>query len=155
MWSACDLNGIHYKCIRLLMECTYAVPSIYSRIRHHSRSRLSTYKHAFEEIKKVFALKEISILWEQTRIHSAYSEGVRIARVDCTWCIMCNKCLNVRVLCEEDCRCRSTPCPAVRQGDEWSDPGACELADDCQYCHTRTEQQFHPEVHTASLPFLF
>lgn len=34
----------------------------------------------------------------------------------------------------------------MKHGDEWGDPGKCENGDACQYCHTRTEQQFHPEV---------
>ena len=42
--------------------------------------------------------------------------------------------------------CRSTPCPNVKHSDEWGDPAACENGDSCAYCHTRTEQQFHPEV---------
>ena len=42
--------------------------------------------------------------------------------------------------------CRSTPCPSVKHGDEWGDPSQCDNGDDCTYCHTRTEQQFHPEV---------
>lgn len=41
---------------------------------------------------------------------------------------------------------RSTPCPSVKHGDEWGEPSKCESADACQYCHSRTEQQFHPEV---------
>jgi len=41
---------------------------------------------------------------------------------------------------------RSTPCPHVKQSDEWIDPTVCESGDNCKYCHTRTEQQFHPEV---------
>ena len=45
--------------------------------------------------------------------------------------------------------CRSTPCPNVKQGDEWSDPSKCENGDACGYCHTRTEQQFHLEVSEA------
>ena len=43
---------------------------------------------------------------------------------------------------------RSTPCPHVKQSDEWIDPNVCEAGDGCKYCHTRTEQQFHPEVWT-------
>lgn len=46
---------------------------------------------------------------------------------------------------------RSTPCPNVKQGDEWNDPSKCENGDGCGYCHTRTEQQFHPEVSFISL----
>ena len=42
--------------------------------------------------------------------------------------------------------CRSTPCPNVKHGDDWGDPTQCEQGDNCPYCHTRTEQQFHPEV---------
>lgn len=41
---------------------------------------------------------------------------------------------------------RSTPCPHVKHSDEWGEPTSCESADNCPYCHTRTEQQFHPEV---------
>ncbi|GBN40160.1 RING finger protein unkempt [Araneus ventricosus] len=43
------------------------------------------------------------------------------------------------------CKYRSTPCPNVKQADEWGDPANCENGDSCPYCHTRTEQQFHPE----------
>ncbi|XP_037074054.1 RING finger protein unkempt homolog [Pollicipes pollicipes] len=45
---------------------------------------------------------------------------------------------------------RSTPCPNVKQGDEWGDPNSCEHGDGCQYCHTRTEQQFHPEIYKST-----
>ena len=41
---------------------------------------------------------------------------------------------------------RSTPCPNVKQGDDWLEPTVCENGDSCKYCHSRTEQQFHPEV---------
>lgn len=42
----------------------------------------------------------------------------------------------------------------MKHGDEWGDPGKCENGDTCQYCHTRTEQQFHPEVRLgAGRPF--
>lgn len=41
---------------------------------------------------------------------------------------------------------RSTPCPNVKQGDDWLEPTVCENGDLCKYCHSRTEQQFHPEV---------
>ena len=34
----------------------------------------------------------------------------------------------------------------MKHGDEWGDPAQCENGDNCGYCHTRTEQQFHPEV---------
>uniref|UniRef100_A0A1I7UGL8 C3H1-type domain-containing protein n=1 Tax=Caenorhabditis tropicalis TaxID=1561998 RepID=A0A1I7UGL8_9PELO len=47
-------------------------------------------------------------------------------------------------------RYRSTPCPAARTIDEWLDPDLCESADNCQYCHTRTEQQFHPEIYKST-----
>lgn len=49
---------------------------------------------------------------------------------------------------------RSTPCPQVKQHDEWGDPAVCDNGDNCQYCHTRTEQQFYPEVR-QSLPFVY
>jgi hypothetical protein len=45
---------------------------------------------------------------------------------------------------------RSTPCPQVKGSDEWGDPTQCEAGDSCQYCHTRTEQQFHPEIYKSS-----
>ncbi|XP_017494249.1 PREDICTED: RING finger protein unkempt-like, partial [Rhagoletis zephyria] len=45
---------------------------------------------------------------------------------------------------------RSTPCPSVKQGDEWGDPSNCENEEKCQYCHTRTEQQFHPEIYKST-----
>ncbi|CAG2164944.1 unnamed protein product, partial [Oppiella nova] len=45
---------------------------------------------------------------------------------------------------------RSTPCPNVKQGDEWGDPTNCESQDGCPYCHTRTEQQFHPEIYKST-----
>ncbi|XP_061848216.1 putative E3 ubiquitin-protein ligase UNKL isoform X4 [Colius striatus] len=41
---------------------------------------------------------------------------------------------------------RSTPCPNVKHADEWGEPSRCESGDSCQYCHSRTEQQFHPEA---------
>ncbi|KAJ3608075.1 hypothetical protein NHX12_025125 [Muraenolepis orangiensis] len=40
---------------------------------------------------------------------------------------------------------RALPCPSVKHSEEWGDPSKCEGAEGCQYCHTRTEQQFHPE----------
>lgn len=46
--------------------------------------------------------------------------------------------------------CRSTPCPNVKHGDEWGEPTSCENGDTCIYCHTRTEQQFHPEIYKSS-----
>ena len=46
----------------------------------------------------------------------------------------------------QHCISRSTPCPNVKHGDEWGDSAQCESGDNCPYCHTRTEQQFHPEV---------
>ncbi|KAH9498419.1 hypothetical protein Btru_008211 [Bulinus truncatus] len=45
---------------------------------------------------------------------------------------------------------RSTPCPNVKHGDEWGDPTQCESGDNCSYCHTRTEQQFHPEIYKST-----
>lgn len=45
---------------------------------------------------------------------------------------------------------RSTPCPNVKQGDEWGDPANCDAGDSCPYCHTRTEQQFHPEIYKST-----
>ncbi|XP_066917265.1 RING finger protein unkempt-like isoform X2 [Clytia hemisphaerica] len=45
---------------------------------------------------------------------------------------------------------RSTPCPNVKHSDEWGDPAACENGDSCGYCHTRTEQQFHPEIYKST-----
>ncbi|XP_075420635.1 putative E3 ubiquitin-protein ligase UNKL isoform X2 [Tenrec ecaudatus] len=45
---------------------------------------------------------------------------------------------------------RSTPCPSVKHGDEWGEPSRCDSGDACQYCHSRTEQQFHPEIYKSS-----
>ncbi|XP_049976229.1 putative E3 ubiquitin-protein ligase UNKL isoform X4 [Alexandromys fortis] len=45
---------------------------------------------------------------------------------------------------------RSTPCPSVKHGDEWGEPSRCEGGDSCQYCHSRTEQQFHPEIYKST-----
>lgn len=45
---------------------------------------------------------------------------------------------------------RSTPCPTAKSGDEWLEPEQCENGDDCGYCHTRTEQQFHPEIYKST-----
>ncbi|XP_017884832.1 RING finger protein unkempt isoform X7 [Ceratina calcarata] len=45
---------------------------------------------------------------------------------------------------------RSTPCPNVKHGEEWGEPGNCEQGDSCTYCHTRTEQQFHPEIYKST-----
>uniref|UniRef100_A0A674ERF4 Unk zinc finger n=1 Tax=Salmo trutta TaxID=8032 RepID=A0A674ERF4_SALTR len=45
---------------------------------------------------------------------------------------------------------RALPCPAVKHSEEWGDPSKCEVAEGCQYCHTRTEQQFHPEIYKST-----
>ncbi|XP_069503307.1 putative E3 ubiquitin-protein ligase UNKL [Ambystoma mexicanum] len=45
---------------------------------------------------------------------------------------------------------RSTPCPSVKHGDEWGEPSKCDGTDNCQYCHSRTEQQFHPEIYKST-----
>ncbi|CAK8676522.1 unnamed protein product [Clavelina lepadiformis] len=45
---------------------------------------------------------------------------------------------------------RSSPCPTVKQGDDWKDPSCCEKGDNCLFCHTRTEQQFHPEIYKST-----
>ncbi|XP_075021769.1 putative E3 ubiquitin-protein ligase UNKL isoform X5 [Calonectris borealis] len=47
---------------------------------------------------------------------------------------------------------RSTPCPNVKHAGEWGEPSRCEGGDSCQYCHSRTEQQFHPEISCSSSP---
>ncbi|XP_071964395.1 putative E3 ubiquitin-protein ligase UNKL isoform X2 [Antedon mediterranea] len=48
-------------------------------------------------------------------------------------------------------RCyRSTPCPNVKHGDEWGEISNCDQGDNCLYCHTRTEQQFHPEIYKST-----
>ncbi|XP_041977966.1 RING finger protein unkempt isoform X2 [Aricia agestis] len=48
------------------------------------------------------------------------------------------------------CKYRSTPCPNVKHGEEWGEPSNCEAGDTCGYCHTRTEQQFHPEIYKST-----
>ncbi|KFQ30166.1 Putative E3 ubiquitin-protein ligase UNKL, partial [Mesitornis unicolor] len=45
---------------------------------------------------------------------------------------------------------RSAPCPSVKHADEWGEPSRCESGDSCQYCHSRTEQQFHPEIYKST-----
>ncbi|KAK6481650.1 putative E3 ubiquitin-protein ligase UNKL isoform X1 [Huso huso] len=45
---------------------------------------------------------------------------------------------------------RSTPCPNVKHGDEWGEPSKCDSGDHCLYCHSRTEQQFHPEIYKST-----
>jgi len=40
----------------------------------------------------------------------------------------------------------SAPCMYVKVGDEWKEPTLCPYNDGCFNCHTRFEQQFHPEV---------
>ncbi|XP_022916199.1 RING finger protein unkempt isoform X2 [Onthophagus taurus] len=45
---------------------------------------------------------------------------------------------------------RSTPCPNVKHGEEWGEPANCDAGDLCSYCHTRTEQQFHPEIYKST-----
>lgn len=45
---------------------------------------------------------------------------------------------------------RALPCPAVKHSDEWGDPSKCDTGEGCQYCHTRTEQQFHPEIYKST-----
>ncbi len=45
---------------------------------------------------------------------------------------------------------RSTPCPNVKQGENWLEPSVCDDGDQCKYCHSRTEQQFHPEIYKSS-----
>ncbi|VDD94801.1 unnamed protein product [Enterobius vermicularis] len=45
---------------------------------------------------------------------------------------------------------RSTPCPAAKSGDEWLEPEQCENGSECGYCHTRTEQQFHPDIYKST-----
>ncbi|XP_043311111.1 putative E3 ubiquitin-protein ligase UNKL isoform X3 [Cervus canadensis] len=45
---------------------------------------------------------------------------------------------------------RSTPCPSVKHGDEWGEPSRCASGDSCVYCHSRTEQQFHPEIYKST-----
>jgi len=38
----------------------------------------------------------------------------------------------------------------VKHGDEWGEPNNCDSGDQCAYCHTRTEQQFHPEIYKST-----
>ncbi|XP_027016230.2 RING finger protein unkempt homolog isoform X1 [Tachysurus fulvidraco] len=52
--------------------------------------------------------------------------------------------------CPHKHKYRALPCPSVKHSDEWGDPSKCESAESCQYCHTRTEQQFHPEIYKSS-----
>lgn len=38
----------------------------------------------------------------------------------------------------------------MKHGEEWGEPSNCEAGDSCGYCHTRTEQQFHPEIYKST-----
>ncbi|KAF5913772.1 hypothetical protein HPG69_002634, partial [Diceros bicornis minor] len=58
--------------------------------------------------------------------------------------------ISSRVLSDSSLSPRSTPCPSVKHGDEWGEPSRCESGDGCQYCHSRTEQQFHPEIYKST-----
>lgn len=82
------------------------------------------------------------------------------------WIELINHCINWLYHCRYACpqfhnnkdrrrspkkyKYRSTPCPNVKQGDEWGDPSNCDASDQCPYCHTRTEQQFHPEIYKST-----
>ncbi|CAB1311817.1 unnamed protein product [Coregonus sp. 'balchen'] len=57
-----------------------------------------------------------------------------------------------KILSEEP-RWQALPCPAVKHSEEWGDPSKCEGEEGCQYCHTRSEQQFHPEVRGPLDPY--
>lgn len=49
---------------------------------------------------------------------------------------------------------KSTACPAVKIGVDWKDckePSACPNGDACNNCHTRSEQQFHPDIYKSNL----
>ncbi|KAL7856689.1 hypothetical protein SRHO_G00155880 [Serrasalmus rhombeus] len=52
--------------------------------------------------------------------------------------------------CPHKHKYRALPCPSVKHSDEWGDPSKCESGESCQYCHTRTEQQFHPEIYKST-----
>ncbi|XP_035703266.1 uncharacterized protein LOC118434277 isoform X1 [Folsomia candida] len=41
----------------------------------------------------------------------------------------------------------SQACEHVKLGEEWKDSTNCPNKDECTKCHTRMEQQFHPEVY--------
>lgn len=43
----------------------------------------------------------------------------------------------------------SKVCPLVKKNEEWLNPLVCPLKDNCNQCHTRTEQQFHPEIYKS------
>ena len=55
----------------------------------------------------------------------------------------------LRVLCTS-CDFRSTPCSLVKPDEEWGELSACEAGEHCGSSHTRTEQQFHPEVEISA-----
>ena len=48
------------------------------------------------------------------------------------------------------CNYRSTACPSVKIGMDWKDPSNCPNMDNCEFCHTRTEQQFHPDIYKST-----
>lgn len=44
----------------------------------------------------------------------------------------------------------STACPNVKMGMDWKDPSQCVDGDNCNFCHTRTEQQFHHDIYKSN-----
>jgi hypothetical protein len=41
---------------------------------------------------------------------------------------------------------RPTACSKAKKGDDWLETFNCEKDDNCEYCHSKTEQQFHSKV---------
>ena len=115
----------------------YACPSY-----HNSRDR----RRSPKKFKYRFVKKKCSLHSGDLFFHFRRSNGFFIIFVQiCVCCYVAFKleiCRNGNMFVFN----RSTPCPNVKHGDDWGDPTQCEQGDNCPYCHTRTEQQFHPEV---------
>ena len=79
-----------------------------------------------------------AILWLPIAKHVGKYCLLRQCRVSCDSRLMCG------LWCVYNCR--STPCCLVKADEEWGELSACEAGDKCGSSHTRTEQQFHPEV---------
>lgn len=37
----------------------------------------------------------------------------------------------------------------MKRGDEWGEPSDCRSGNNCYFCHTKVEQQFHPQIYKS------
>ncbi|KAM8703857.1 hypothetical protein ACLKA7_008479 [Drosophila subpalustris] len=133
-------------------------------------------RHAVYDIKELETLQNSDITLDGTNAQNALDKERNLMNEDPKWqdtnYVLANyktePCKRPPRLCRQGYACpqyhnskdkrrsprkykyRSTPCPNVKHGEEWGEPGNCESGDNCQYCHTRTEQQFHPEIYKST-----